>query len=373
MTGKPNYPSGKFYKGYNFLNRRAEVHNNIEIIRTPLFSRGSGNSFRLIANYLSFAFFASFTSLFRVKGKYDIIFVFEPSPITVGIPAILLKKKLKVPIFFWVLDLWPESAESFGKILYRFNIKFLNSLVKFIYRNCDKIFISSRSFSESIENMKVEKGKIVYFPNWAEESYLIVTIDKLKYKNLMPPGFVIMFAGNIGESQDFEAIIDTVELLKGNKDIQWVIIGEGRKRQWLEDEISNRDLSSSIKLLGSFPVMEMPDLFCHADALLVSLKKTKIFSLTVPAKIQTYLAFGKPILGMLDGEGAAIIEEAKAGFVCESGNSISLSANIQKLFELDDSKKQEMSECSKKYYKEHFERSMLLERFENEYEKFLKQ
>jgi glycosyltransferase involved in cell wall biosynthesis len=371
LTGKPNYPTGKFYKGYNLFNHRYEKINNIDIIRVPLLARGNSSSFKLILNYFSFAFFSSLASIFRVKGNYDLIFVFEPSPITIGIPAIVLKKKLKAPIFFWVLDLWPESAENGGNYINKFNIKILNSLVKFIYKHCDKIFISSRSFSSSIADKMIDSSKLVYFPNWAEESYLCPKIDKSKYEKLIPPGFIIMFAGNIGESQDFESVIKAVEQLRTYKEIQWIIIGDGRKKQWLMEEISIRKLDSSIKLLGSFQMSEMPNFFYHADALLVTLKKSKIFSLTVPAKIQTYLAFGKPILGMLDGEGAIIIKEAEAGLTCDAGDYIKLSENIKKMLLFNQSQRQKISEHAKKYYEEQFERRILLDRFEDEYKNFM--
>ncbi|MBK9390232.1 MAG: glycosyltransferase family 4 protein [Bacteroidetes bacterium] len=214
LTGKPNYPSGNFFNGYKFLNKRTEFYEGIEVIRSPLFTRGKSNGVRLFLNYFSFAFFSCFTALFRVRGKFDVVFVYEPSPVTVGIPAIVLKWKFEIPLFFWVQDLWPETVQAAGMINNRFLLGTLNKLVSYIYKKSDKIFISSMSFAGSICQKKISTSRIVYFPNWPEEIYLNTKIDKERYSGLMPAGFKIMFAGNIGEAQDFDSILMTANLLK---------------------------------------------------------------------------------------------------------------------------------------------------------------
>jgi len=364
LTGKPNYPSGKFFNGYSFFNKKNECINNIQIYRTPLLSRGKSGRVRLLLNYFSFAIFASLTALIRVKGKFDVIFVYEPSPVTVGLPAIILKWKFKIPIFFWVQDLWPESVEAAGMIKNRFLLSALNTLVIYIYRYSDRIFISSRSFSESICEKKVDAGKIVYFPNWPEEIYLTKVIDKKKYSGLMPIGFKIMFAGNIGEAQDFESIIQAADLLRGNKNVHWIILGDGRKKRWLEEEAERLKMKTHFHILGSFPVEEMPNFFYHCDAMLVSLKNSDVFSLTVPNKIQSYLAYGKPVLAMLNGEGSSIIEEANAGLSCKAGDYNNLAKNIESLYRYDKTDLSKMGENAKKYCHENFNRSQLFRRFE---------
>ena len=367
LTGKPNYPSGKFFAGYNFFNKRTDLFHGIQVIRSPLIPRGKGGGFRLVINYFSFALFASLTAIFRIREKFDVIFVYEPSPITVGIPAIVLKKKSGAPLFFWVQDLWPDSVEAAGNIKNPLILSILNKLVITIYKHSDKIFISSRSFSESIMNKNVPGSKIVYYPNWAEEIYLSEVINTGKYSGLMPFGFKIMFAGNIGNSQDFESIIQAASLLKVNRKIHWLIIGDGRKKEWLEEEITRLGLNTNFHILGNFPKEEMPNFFYHCDAMLVTLKKSEIFRLTVPAKIQSYLAVGKPILAMLNGEGAAIIEEAKAGISCEAGNFQQLACNVEYLFNSDKNELIRMGANAKKYYHENFDRSKLFKKFEQIY------
>jgi colanic acid biosynthesis glycosyl transferase WcaI len=370
LTGKPNYPNGNFFKGYRFLNRRTEYYNRIKVVRAPLISRGEGSGIRLMVNYFSFAFFASLTGIFRFREKYDVIFVYEPSPITVAIPALLLKWKFKTPVFLWVLDLWPDSVEIAGNVKNRFVLKILDKLVKKIYKGSDRILISSRSFFEPIMKKNIDSGKIVYFPNWPEDIYLSGAKDKNRYFGIMPSGFKIMFAGNIGDSQDFESILMAASLVSENKQIHWIILGDGRRRTWLETEVNKLGLNSNFHILGSYPQNEMPDFFCHCDAMLVTLKKSMIFSLTVPAKVQSYMAFGKPVLGMLDGEGAAIIEEAHAGLTCKAGDYSTLASKIKLLYSLDKSELNAMGENGKKYCAENFDRKMLFRKFEKIYSEF---
>jgi glycosyltransferase involved in cell wall biosynthesis len=367
LTGKPNYPSGKFNKGYSFFNKRVEYYHGIKVIRVPLFPRGNGGGARLMINYISFAFFASIAAFFRVQEKFDLIFVYEPSPISVGIPAIVLKKKFKIPIFFWVLDLWPDSVEIAGNVKNRHILKLLNKLVIYIYKHSDRIFISSRSFSDPVREKNVDLDKIVYFPNWPEEIYLSEVKDYDKYAKIMPVGFKIMFAGNIGDSQDFESIISAANILRENREIHWIILGDGRRKQWLEAEVCRLNLNSNFHILGSYPTWEMPNFFFHCDAMLVTLKKSEIFSLTVPAKIQSYLAFGKPILAMLNGEGAEIIEEARAGISCNAGDYIQLANNIKLLLNYKREQLDDMGKNAKKYSNENFNRSSLFSKFEQVY------
>ena len=125
ITGKPNYPSGHFNAGYTFWNKRYELWNGIRINRSAVIPRGKGKGMQLLLNYISFAVFGSFRILF-IHNKFDKIIVFEPSPITVGIPAIIAKYKFKAPIYFWVQDLWPASISAASTINNKYIINFFN-------------------------------------------------------------------------------------------------------------------------------------------------------------------------------------------------------------------------------------------------------
>jgi glycosyltransferase involved in cell wall biosynthesis len=364
LTGKPNYPSGRFYDGYTFFSPRKENHNSIRIRRVPLVPRGKAGGFRLMLNYFSFAFSSCAHILFHHK-KYNAVFVFATSPITVAFPAILYRRLHKTKTLLWVLDLWPESVTAASSIRSKCILKLLAKMVKFIYMHVDKILISSRGFRASIEEKGISSEKIWYAPNWAESFYeRPQAIDEKKYRNLMPEGFKAMFIGNIGEAQDCEALLAAAKHLADAKsNVQLIMVGDGRKKAWFEREIQRKQLAN-VHFLGRFLPQEMPNLIAHADVLLVSLKDEPIFELTVPARIQTSLASAKPIAAMLNGEGAAIIKEAKAGLTCSAGNARSFAENLQKLSKCTQEELLVMGISGRYYYDFHFKRSKVISEIE---------
>lgn len=354
LTGIPNYPEGKFYKGYSFFRKRIQNINGIKIFRAFLFPRGKANGWRLAINYFSYAFTATlWVFVIRIFRRYDAIIVHEPSPITQGIPAVILKKISKTPVYFWVLDLWPESLISAGGIKNKKIIAFFTSVTRWVYKNSDKILISSKGFEGSI----LEKGdyfeKLIYFPNWGEDVFNELPESVIPD---MPGGFKILYAGNIGEAQDFDAIMDAAERLKDNKDIKFIIVGGGRKRRWVEEFIIKNDLSDTVFLFDKMPLEAMPVLFMSADVMLVSLKNETIFNLTVPAKVQAYMAASKPIIGMLNGEGARIINEAQCGVSVNAGDSVSLANEILRFSMLERNELNEMGSNAHNYYLSNFDK-----------------
>lgn len=290
-----------FTKGTGHLKSSSEIVNGVKVKRACLFPRGDGGGLRLALNYFSWAFFASCKGfMMALFHKYDVILGHEPSPITQGIPAIIVKKILRIPFYFWVLDLWPESLVSAGGVKNKFVLNFFTRITKFVYSNSDRILISSRGFRNSILEKGDYAAKLVYFPNWAESVFIKNSGGQIPD---LPDGFKVMFAGNVGEAQDFEHIMQAALKLKEFKDIHFVIVGDGRKRVWVEEFVENNQLHDTVHLLGRFPLETMPAFFKQADVMLVTLKDELIFNVTVPAKLQAYMAAGKPILAMLNGEG----------------------------------------------------------------------
>lgn len=363
LTGKPNYPNGKFFNGYSFFGNRFEFWNGIQIIRAPLIPRNEGRGIQLVLNYFSFAIFASIRMLF-LNRRFDRIFIFQPSPITVGIPGLVAKFKSKSPIFFWVQDLWPDSISAAGGINNKFVLKIINWWTKLIYRNSDKVLVQSKAFIPYILNQDVSSSKIIYYPN-STESFYKVTNPSLEILNKLPKGKILMFAGNIGESQSFDTLLNTALILKKEfPDLHWLVLGEGRKMEYVESKINELNLAGTFHLLGPYPSIDMPSFFSCADALIVSLKKNGIFSRTIPSKIQSYLACGKPIITSLDGEGSRIVEEAKAGFVCPSEDSRALANAVIEFFALSINEQKVLGYNARKYFESEFERELLLDRLE---------
>jgi glycosyltransferase involved in cell wall biosynthesis len=363
LTGIPNYPQGKYYKNYSFLSPLKEEYKGIKIKRVPLIPRGKSSRFRLVLNYLSFVVSSCIFMLFHHK-KYDAVLVFATSPITVAFPAIVHRWFHKTKTLLWVLDLWPESVSAAGNIRSGKIHNILERMVKFIYKHVDKILISSRSFRKSIEEKGVPADKIFYIPNWAENYYEKPKVDREKYKTLFPEGFKVMFTGNIGEAQDCEALLEAAKYLSHRESrIQLLMVGDGRKRVWFEEEVSKHNLNN-VCFLGRFNPDEMPDIIAHADALLVSLKDEPIFALTVPTRIQTSLVSGKPIVTMLNGEGSTIINEAGAGLTAKAGDFKVFAENIYTLSMLSDKELKEMGHSGKIYYDACFNRTKIITEIE---------
>lgn len=364
LTGKPNYPEGKFYRSYSYFNKSYELWNNIKIYRSFMTPRGDGKGLWLFLNYISFAFFSSIR-LFFIKDKFDKIFVFEPSPITVGIPAVVCKLRFNAPIYFWVQDLWPESLTAAGGIKNEYIIGFFSRLTKFIYSHSFKILVQSKAFMPYILKQGVSLEKLIYYPNSTESFYKKKPVNP-EFSSKFPDGFKLIFAGNLGEAQSFETIIGAIDLLvKDGLNVHLIILGNGRAREYIRNKVLELGLSNNIHLWGSFESIMMPEFFSSADALLVALKKDLIFSLTIPSKIQSYLACGKPIIASLDGEGARIVEDAKAGFTSISEDIIGLKEAIKKMYLLSPNQQIELGENARRYFEKEFEREMLIDKLES--------
>lgn len=363
LTGKPNYPKGKFIDGYSFFNKHVEYWNDIKVLRSPIIPRGKGKGLQLFVNYISFAIFASIRLLF-VRDKFDKIFVYEPSPITVGIPGIFAKYKFNAPMYFWVQDLWPESISAAGGVKNKTVLASLNWLTKFIYQHSHKVLVQSKAFVPYILNQNVDESKLVYYPNSTEKYYRELIPDESLIK-ILPSGIKLIFAGNIGESQSFETLLNAALILK-NEDVQvhWLILGDGRMREIVNQKIKELNLQDTFHLLGEYPSTDMPKYFSCADALIVSLKKNPIFAHTIPSKIQSYLACGRPILTSLDGEGSRIIEEAQAGFTSPSEDPISLAATVKKFLALSIEEQKTLGKNARKYFSAEFERELLVDKLE---------
>ena len=367
LTGKPNYPSGKMFPEYIQNPSFYSSYQGATIHRVPIVSRGS-HSARLLLNYLSFIISGSIIGSWKLrKFQPDLIFVYEPSPITVGLPAALLGKLKNVPIVFWALDLWPETLEAVGGIKSKTVLWIVEKVVRFIYNSCSIVLGQSKSFIKSIQTHCNYPERVHYFPSWAEAFPKFSDdqpIDFAPEINLDKESYNILFAGNIADAQDMPSILRAANILRNDKNIKWIIVGDGRRFEWLKSEVKRLELEKNILLLGRFPLERMPSFFAHADALLVSLKKDPVFSMTIPAKLQTYLMTGIPILGMLDGEGAKIIEESNAGLCCEASDPIGLAEAAKKMSKMSKSHSQMLGQNGIKYSNKEFDRTSLMNKLE---------
>lgn len=365
ITNVPNYPIGSFFDGYGILKKNVETYNGVRIIRVPLIPRGKRGALRLALSYLSSAFCASVAALFLLKNRFDLVFVFQPSPVTTGLPALLVKKLAGVPIILWVQDIWPETLSATGMVKSKTVLRIVEYLVRMIYRNCDRLLIQSKAFEPCLIRIGIPENRIFYFPNSAEAFYAPAKLGPHgRALSEMPDGFRIMFAGNIGKAQDFPTILDAAERLKAHGDIHWIILGDGSERAWVEAQVVSRGLGQTVHLLGRHPVESMPRYFSLAHVLLATLKKEPIFALTIPSKVQSYLASGKPILAAIDGEAASVIEASGAGLTAAAGDSKSLAKHALHLYSMPKSELEQMGCNGAQFFNENFKRSRLLKQLE---------
>ena len=364
LTGKPNYPGGRTFPEYAADPARYGRFGEARVVRVPVVARGRSR-FRLVLNYVSFAVSAASAGVLKLRREpFDVVFVFQPSPVTAALPGLALGRIKRAPVVLWVLDQWPETLIAVGAVTSPVAIGAIERLVAFIYRRCRLVLTPSRSLLPVVRRHCFDDARVAYFPNWVEGVYDAGLADRAPEVPPRRDAFTLMFAGNIGEAQDFPTILDAAERLRSRADIRWLIVGDGRKREWLEGEIGRRGLADRFVLLGRQRAHRMPSFFSHADAVLVSLKKDAVFSLTVPGKLQTYLAVGKPVIGVLDGEGAETIRRARAGVVCSAADSAALAEIIVEMSESTPAKRAAMGENGKEYARREYDRDALLGRLE---------
>lgn len=363
LTAIPNYPNGTFFPGYNLFNKNKEIINDILIHRSRIIPRFSGNKLFLSLNYISFVFFGILKLIF-IKGKFDKIFVFAPSPITVGIVGIFASKKFNAQSFLWVQDLWPESVAVGGNINNKYILNLLDFITKIIYRYTDYILVQSEGFIDYILNQGVKKDKIKYVPNYAVDVY-----SAKNYNNNNSDlfnNFTITFAGNIGKSQNLEILIKAaIQLKLKSEQLKFLIIGSGRNKDHLLKKVKENKVSSYFIFLGRKRPELIPSYFNMSSALFISLKKSTIFSLTIPSKLQSYMAFGKPIIGSIDGITNDIISNSNSGLVSGSHDVEGLVNNIIKMKGLSANELDKLGKNASKYYLNNFSKKVVMDKLLN--------
>lgn len=368
ITAIPDYPQGKFFDGYGLFKKNKEWVNGCRVIRLPIIPRGKGGSKRLILQYISYYISSIvFTFFHKFFHKYDGVFVHLTSPFFIGLAASHLKRYQKIPMFFWTLDLWPESITAAAGISHPIVIGPLSRQVQKVYDNCDKILIGSKGFELSILEKGDYKDKLVYFPNWCEiTSGEILSADYSEiepFVSLTEKDFVVLFAGNLGEAQNICCIIDAaIDLFDSNPEIKFVFLGDGRaKEQAVQKSEQAGILGKTVFFPGRFPIESMPFFMSKASVLLVSLRDELIFNLTVPSKVQFYMAQGKPILAMLNGDGADLIAESKCGIAVPANDKKAFATALKKMGSLPEDELSQLGANGKEYYEKNFTKEQRME------------
>lgn len=371
ITCIPNYPQGRFYEGYSLWHRRREVINGVNVIRVPVIPRGDGRAIRMVLNYLSSLFFISiYTFSIVCRKKFNFIFVQELSPAFIGIPAVLAKKLRRIPIYLWVLDVWPESLAA-GHITSKWIIGSVDKIMRRIYKHCYKIFIASPGVRLLLQQRGVRNDCIEALPNWGEDE---LHTDEVSENSLplLPDGFKIMFAGNLGEAQNLENVMRVAERLKENKNIQWIFIGDGRKKKWVQQFVESRQMNDTVHLYNRYPMKYMPAFFRKADIMLLPLCNNPAFNITLPAKIQAYMLNSKPILVMANGEAQTVVNEANCGY---GTNADSIDKMVRLVLSIAKRPKEELVQKGRNgyhYYQQYFRKDKCMNNLFDIIEKYTK-
>ncbi len=361
----PNYGQNRFFKGYSNKKRRIETWAGARIFRTHTIPRGS-SKLQLVFNYLWFPISASWTILRKIYGRPDVSFVSMPSPLFQALPGIFLRWRKGTPCIIWVQDLWPGSVVLNLGIKNTVVRKALDAVCGWIHRQADLVLIQSEAFRPVIEAHGVASSQIAYFPNTAPPSYSNLQSDEARdVSKFIPNGkFILMFAGNIGESQDFDTLLSAALILRDKTELVWIIIGSGRDESRIRSKVKELGLSENFIFVGRHPADDMPSFFRYADAMVVSLKDNEIFQLTVPYKIQGYMACGKPILASLNGEGARIISESGGGLVAPASSPEKLAKKIISLMEMSKEERQRLGQKAKNYFLREWSQDVVYDRLE---------
>lgn len=313
LTMVPSYPSSKIFYGYENRWYQKELWNGMNIYRVKAVTGYKNSLFKKLLKYFAFMLMGSLVSL-KIGKKYDYIFGFQVGPLTAMVPAIILKQFYKKPVTLWIQDIWPDSVYAYGFKKTKILEFFLNSFVKYVYKNTSSFGISAKGFEKKIISFLSENKEIFYAPNWAD--YLDKDLEKIRFSYDDKIHFT--FAGNIGSVQNLENIIESFGKIddKYLEKAQLNIIGDGSHLEKLQNIVKENSFKNII-FWGRKPRGEIYKYLSASNFLIVSLIDKEIFSLTVPAKTQTYIATGKPIIAIIKGEAADIIRENQLGLVCD--------------------------------------------------------
>lgn len=364
VTGIPNYPEGKFYNEYGFFKKNKENYKGINIIRLPIIPRGK-NSIMLVLNYLSFVISGFFWKLFT-KLKADQVFIFEVSPMTQALPGVWFAKKNKIPCFLYVQDLWPENVEIITGIKNKKIIGMIGKMVDYIYHNCTKIFTTSQSFKKSIKERKVPIEKIEYWPQYAENFYQPFQ-ETVNSKGTKDEFFNIIFAGNIGNAQGLDILPKTAKILKqknNNINVKFNIVGDGRYKNTLIENVNEYNVVDMFHFIDKQPAEKIPEFMANNDAAFICLTENPLFKMTIPAKLQSYMACGIPIIASAEGETRQVIKEANAGLAAPPGDEEKLVDIILTMLRKSKSEIDELGKNAKNYSDLHFNKKKLMDQME---------
>lgn len=347
LTGYPQYPIGRIYDGYGFDIPYETQWKGVKIVRVKVHARGK-TPFGMLRNCIDYVRQAN-AWVRACEERFDAVYVFEVSPVTVGLPAVTYKEKFGVPMFFNLQDLWPENVEEVLGIRFKPLSWYLGRIVDKIYAGSDKILCASRGFVKNLTDRGVPEGKLVFWPQFCLEPALE---GKQRPEIYSQDTFNIVFAGNLGDAQGLDLMVEAAAELKGSG-IRWYLVGDGRAKERLQKQVGEYGVQEDVIFLGRVSEDEANRYVHFADCAYLSFKNNKIFNMTIPAKLQTYLACGTPVLAAAGGETAQLIRSSGCGIVAEQEKT-ALAQAAREAAALTREQREQMSAAARRYYDGHF-------------------
>lgn len=364
MTGFPNYPGGKLYPGYKLRLMQRETIEGISVIRVPLYPSHDASSIKRIMNYVSFAFSAALLGPMLVK-RADVVYVYHP-PATAALPAILLKLLRRMPFVYDIQDLWPDTLTATGMVRNRSILTCVDAWCRLTYRLANHVVVLSPGFKKLLHERGVPRDKVSVIYNWCNETQItsMARSEARKLEAEMAHRFNVVFAGTMGKAQALDAVIDAAVLVADRlPQVQFVFIGGGIEVERLK-RLKEEKRAENVIFLPRRPMAEIGSALCSADALLVHLQDNPLFEITLPSKIQAYLAMGRPIIMAVRGDAAHLLEQADAGIACTPEDAPSIAAAVERLVDIGQERRDEMGRNGARFYRQELALSVGVRKFE---------
>lgn len=350
LTGFPNYPTGRVYPGYKVRLYQKELIDGISVIRIPLYPSHDNSAVGRIANYVSFSFSASVLGPWLIR-RPDLIYVYHPPP-TTYLPAFICKLLYRIPVVYDIQDFWPETLAATGMFNNKLGLKMVDVYCRLSYKAATKIVVLSPGFKKKLIQKHVPEDKIEVIYNWFDEKKLAHTSEMNELPEILTrtDTFKVLFAGNMGKAQALDTVLRAAMRLKETTfQIDFIFIGGGVDVDELKLRSSQMELTN-VHFLPPVPQTEVGLVLNAADVLLVHLKEDPLFRITIPSKIQAYLAVGKPILCAVPGDASNLVTNAKAGLACPSEDPDRLAQTVLEFLKMPTSQRAEMGNSGKDYY-----------------------
>lgn len=366
ITGYPIYPAGRLFEGYRNRPYMKEKRGNLTVHRFPIYPSHDDRSLGRLANYVSFAASAGFGAPIRVP-KMEAAFVYS-TPATVGAVALALRLLRGTPYVVQIQDMWPQTVTASGMLspsAAKLAGVLINPFCDAVYHRASSIAVTSPGMAELIAARAVTEDKIQFVPNWAdEEAFRPEQRDPELAERLgLRRPTTVMYAGNLGKMQNLSVLLEAAEILKQDSEIEIAIVGSGVMEQWLRDEVSSKKLNN-VRMIGSRPFSEMASMLALGDIQLISLKDEPIFRSTLPSKLQANLACGRPLIGAVRGDAAAVIRDSMAGYAIQPGDVKGLVDSIRDFARRSITDRVEMGRNARAYYELRFAKESTIENIE---------